>query len=172
MPDQPAASNDYGALDPTTGDGHADPSVQATPPAPPVAAAPPSVPLPPPPNLNPFILTIGDIGITPSEVVTPNGTAPLAGSQWICTDMTSTQSKIPAWAIIMAIIGALLCLVGLLFLLVKEEVTTGYVEVSVRAGSVYHKTQIPVSNQQQISQIRQQVGNAQILASQADQQAP
>jgi len=86
--------------------------------------------------------------------------------------MTSTQSKIPAWAIIMAIIGALLCLVGLLFLLVKEEVTTGYVEVSVRAGSVYHKTQIPVSNQQQISQIRQQVGNAQILASQADQQAP
>lgn len=35
----------------------------------------------------------------------------------------------------LAIIFALACLLGLLFLLVKEDVTTGYVQVSVRSGA-------------------------------------
>jgi hypothetical protein len=114
-----------------------------------------------------FILTIGDIGVTPDVVVTPNGNGPLAGSQWIAMDMSRTERKIPSWAIVLAIIFALLCLIGLLFLLVKEDRTTGYVEVSVRSGSLYHRTQIPVSSQTQIMQIRQLVGQAQTLASQA-----
>jgi hypothetical protein len=115
----------------------------------------------------PFLLTIGDIGITPQWVVTPNGHAPLSGSQWIAMDMSRTESKIPTWAIIMAILFALLCLIGLFFLLVKEERTTGYVEVSVRSGDLYHRTQLPVSDQWAVQQIRQLVAQAQTLAAQA-----
>ena len=116
---------------------------------------------------DPIVLTIGDIGVTRNWVVTPNGTARLGGSQWIARDMTRTESKIPTWAIVLAVVFALVCLLGLLFLLAKERYTTGYVEVSVQAGNLFHATQIPVSSQYQVAQIRQQVSQAQTLAAAA-----
>jgi hypothetical protein len=58
-------------------------------------------------------------------------------------------------------------LIGLLFLLVKERTTTGYVEVSVHSGDLYHKTQIPVTDPMQVQQIRQLVGQPQTLAARA-----
>jgi hypothetical protein len=114
-----------------------------------------------------YVLTIGDIGVTPNWVVTPNGSAPLAGSRWIVADRTTTQSKIPAWAIVLAIIFALFCLVGLLFLLVKERTTTGYVEVSVMSGNLSHMTQVGVQSETDIARIRQLVHQAQTLAATA-----
>ncbi len=114
-----------------------------------------------------YIMTIGDIGITPEVVVTPNGSAPLRGSSWIFTDMSRTESKIPSVAIVLAIIFALACLIGLLFLLMKETTTVGYVDVSVRSGTLYHKTQIPVSTRMQIARWHQLVSHAQSLAAQA-----
>ena len=116
---------------------------------------------------DPIVLTIGDIGVTRNWVVTPNGTARLGGSQWIARDMTRTESKIPTWAIVLAVVFALVCLLGLLFLLAKEKHTTGYFEVSVQAGNLLHATQIPVSSQYQVAQIRQQVSQAQTLAAAA-----
>jgi hypothetical protein len=137
---------------------------------PPEAASPPANPAPSPVPARPdapFLLTIGDIGVTPHWVVTPNGNAPLAGSQWIAMDMSRTERTIPGWAIVLAIVFAIFCLIGLLFLLVKEETTTGYVEVSVRSGDVYHRTQLPVSSQADVFHVRQLVGQAQSLAAQA-----
>jgi hypothetical protein len=64
----------------------------------------------------------------------------------------------------MAIIFAVFCLLGLFFLLVKEEITTGYVDVSVRTGPLHHTTQIPVGHASQVQQIRAQVQRAQTLA--------
>jgi len=126
------------------------------------------VPLPPPPVAPAgFVLTIGDIGITYDTVVTPNGNASLAGSQWLFVDRTSTESKIPSWAIVLAIIFTLLCLVGILFLLVKETTISGYAEVSVRSGSLVHMTQLPVRSQQDINNYRYLVSQAQTLAAQA-----
>jgi hypothetical protein len=141
-------------------------------PAPPPTPPPTPTPSPTqgasfPADQAPFLLTIGDIGLTPQWIVTPNGHAPLAGSQWIAMDMSRTESKIPSWAIVMAILFAIVCLIGLFFLLVKEEKTTGYVEVSVRSGDLYHRTQLPVSNQGAVHQIRQLVAQAQSLAAQA-----
>jgi hypothetical protein len=81
--------------------------------------------------------------------------------------MSRTDSKIPSWAIICAIAFAIFCLIGLLFLVVKERTTTGYVEVSVHSGDLYHKTQIPVTDPMQVQQIRQLVGQAQTLAARA-----
>jgi hypothetical protein len=127
---------------------------------------PPGIPAPP---AQPIRLTIGDIGITSDLVVTPNRSGPMSGSQWICMDMSRTESKIPAYAIVLAIIFALLCLIGLLFLLIKDTVTSGYVEVSVQAGKIYHKTQIPISNPQQVAHIRKLVSIAQEMAAQVRQ---
>jgi DNA-directed RNA polymerase subunit RPC12/RpoP len=122
---------------------------------------------PPPPLPQPFLLTIGDIGITQTQIITPNGSGALAGSQWIFVDTSRTETKIPTVAIIFAIVFALLCLIGLLFLLMKEKTTTGYVEVTVRSGNVFHKTQIPVNSQTKIDEVRQLVNKAQALAMQA-----
>jgi hypothetical protein len=114
-----------------------------------------------------FLLTIGDIGVTPDWVVTPNGTARLAGSQWIVRDMSRTETSIPAYAIVLAVVFFLLCFVGLLFLLIKETKTVGYVEVSVQAGDLFHVTQLPVSSQHNIAQIRALVHQAQALTAAA-----
>ncbi len=133
-------------------------------------AKPASLPSPStavPPIIQQFLLTSGDIGITPDKVVTPNGSGPLAGSQWICTDLSRTETKIPTVAIILAIAFALFFFIGLLFLLMKEQVTTGYVEVSVRAGNIYHKVQIPINKADRVAQIREQVDKAQVMAAQA-----
>jgi len=113
---------------------------------------------------DPVILTIGDIGVTRRWVVTPNGTAPLRGSQWIANDQSVTSTRIPPWAIILAIVFALACLLGLLFLLVKEQVTSGYVQVTVRSGDLLHSTQIPISQPSQVQNVRQLVAEAQSMA--------
>lgn len=114
-----------------------------------------------------FLLTIGDIGVTDRWVSTPNGHAPLRGSQWIAADMSTTQRRIPTWAIVLAVLFALFFLIGLLFLLVREEVTRGYVQVSVRSGDLNHMTQLPVTSPQDVARIRGLVAHAQALAAQA-----
>ena len=134
---------------------------------PPIASSPN-----PPPKLTPTqdnfsVLTIGDIAITTDKVLTPNGTGSLADSQWIFSDMSRTESRIPATAVILAIVFAILCLIGLLFLLMKETITTGYAEVSVHSGNLYHKVQIPIKSKQDVDCIRELVNKAQSLAAQA-----
>ena len=119
------------------------------------------------PAANQFLVTVGDIGVTQTQVSTPNGAAPLRGSTWIVADMSVTEPKIPTWAIVCAIVFALACLLGLLFLLVKEDETRGYVQVSVRSGDFMHMTQIPVASPTQVAQIRSLVAQAQALAAQA-----
>ena len=111
-----------------------------------------------------FAYIIGDIGITSDTVVTPNGNCPLAGSTWIVRDESTTAEKIPTWAIVMAILFAAACLLGLLFLLVKERRTTGYVEVTVRGGNLFHVVQIPIHEPAQVVGIRDQVNQVQSRA--------
>lgn len=118
----------------------------------------------PSPQPEQFALTIGDIGVSPSWIVTPNGTAPLGGSQWIVNDRTIVQRSIPTYAIVLAIVFALVCLIGLLFLLIKEERTVGSVEVSVRSQNLYHVTQLPASSPGDVLRTRQLVHQAQTMA--------
>jgi len=112
----------------------------------------------------PVLLWIGDIGVTQHWVVTPNGAAPLAGSQWIVRDGTRMEERIPPYAIVLAILFALACLLGLLFLLVKERHMVGFVEVTVRSGGVYHVTQIPARGPGEIDGVRRLVHQAQSMA--------
>ena len=82
----------------------------------------------------------------------------------IAKDATTTRKTIPTYAIVLAIIFALACLLGLLFLLIKEERVVGYVEVSVTSGNLHYMTQIPASNYATVSQVKMQVSQAQSMA--------
>ena len=83
--------------------------------------------------------------------------------------MPEVSTKVPTYAIVLAIVFALFCLLGLLFLLIKEQVVQGYVEVHVRSGDLFHMTQLPVWDPAQVQQIRATVGQAQSLAAAAPQ---
>jgi hypothetical protein len=103
------------------------------------------------------LVTIGDIACTQYEVITPTGRAPLGGTTWIVTNQTQLVEKIPAYAIVLAIIFAFACLLGLLFLLIKERQVQGFVQVSVQGPNFYYATQVPISDQRQVIEVEQRV---------------
>jgi hypothetical protein len=108
-------------------------------------------------------VTIGDIVCTDREVVTPSGTYPLRRTTWMVSNNTTTTETLPTWAIVLAIILFFVCLLGLLFLLVKERRTTGYVQVSVQGEGLYYATQVPVVQPAQVTYIEQQVNQIRSL---------
>jgi hypothetical protein len=71
------------------------------------------------------------------------------------------------WATVLAMVEALLCLLGLLLLLVKEKKTTGWLEVRVRSGSLDYLEQILVHSEMEVAQLLVQVGEAESLAQRA-----
>lgn len=87
------------------------------------------------PGFEPYVASVGDIGVTPSWVVTPRGSAPLAGSQWWVAERGAWSQQIPVWAIVLAI---LLFPLGLLFLLCKEPKWNSWLEVTVESGALVH----------------------------------
>ena len=115
----------------------------------------------------PVLVTMGEISCTQVGVIVPQGHYPIRGTTWVVRDQSTQTEKIPSYAIILAIVFALLCLVGLLFLLIKERKTQGYVEVAVQGNGLYHATQIPVSSPEQVTHIRQMVDYARGLAAAA-----
>ncbi|TWS19872.1 hypothetical protein FK529_06895 [Tsukamurella asaccharolytica] len=120
-----------------------------------------------PPNLpDPVLVSIGDIHCTRTDVITPAGTFPIAGAQWTVTNQSVTTREIPTWATVLAIVGAfVVCLFSLLFLLVKEDRTQGFVQVSVFGpeGRSY-TTNIPVHSPLAVQDVFQRVDFARNLA--------
>jgi hypothetical protein len=86
------------------------------------------------------LVQFGDITITEHWLITPAGTAPLRGTQIFVTDMTREERVIPAWAIVFAIIGFFFFLLGLLFLLVKETRSSGFMQISVVNGAFTYQS--------------------------------
>ena len=121
----------------------------------------------PGPAAEQYVVVIGDIGVTPHWVVTPNGHAPLGSVQWVVRDSSRTEESIPAYAIVLAIVFVMACLLGLLFLLIKERRTVGYVEVTVQAEGLYHVTQIPATGRQTLPWVHSQVNHARSWAARA-----
>ena len=109
--------------------------------------------------------TIGEIAFSQSTVITPVGRFPIQGTVWTVNDMSRTERTTPAWAIIVAILVFWwTCLLGLLFLLVKEQKTTGHVQVSVQGHDKHYTTSILVTHPGMVGQIHQQVNYARNLA--------
>jgi hypothetical protein len=131
-----------------------------------------SVPAPspvPPPDApvapGPVIVQVGDIAVTSTVVHTPAGDIPLAGSTWQVSEYWHSEQKIPKWAIIAAIVGfCVLTVFSLLFLLAKETVPRGTVQVTVTNGIRQYVARIPVTDQAQISYVHQQVNYVRSLA--------
>ncbi len=111
------------------------------------------------------IAQIGDIQVTSTTVRTPVGQFPLRGSQWSVTDAWTVSQKTPGWAIALAVIG-FFCVTffSLLFLLAKETVVTGMLQVQVSNGPQVYVTRIPVNNQAVVQGIYAQVNYVRALA--------
>ncbi len=105
----------------------------------------------------PVRVRLGDISVSDTRIQVPYGTYPLAGTTWMVTNQTYVTESIPTWAIVMAILTFLLCLLGLLFLLVKERRLYGAMQVSLQGPGLSHSTYIPVSNEFQTFQINNSV---------------
>jgi hypothetical protein len=109
------------------------------------------------------MVTVGDIACTSTEVITPSGRAPVTAVTWAFTDMSRTTRTIPAWAIVLAVIFFFFCLLGLLFLLVKEERTEGWVQVTAQGQGLLHVAQIPVASPMTVADINARVNYARSL---------
>ncbi|MYQ77959.1 MULTISPECIES: hypothetical protein [unclassified Streptomyces] len=110
------------------------------------------------------VLSIGDITVMSGSIVTPSGTMPLRGAVWTATDMSRTEEKIPPVAIVLAIIFALFCLIGLLFLLMKQKRTTGFVQVTVTSAGRHHSTMIPAYAPETFPMVMSQVNTARSMS--------
>ncbi len=121
--------------------------------------------MPGPSAPGPVIVQVAEIGVTSTLVHTPAGDIPLAGSTWQVSDYWHSEQRIPRWAIIAAIAGfCLLTVFSLLFLLVKETVPRGTVQVTVTNGTQQYVARIPVTDQAQVAYINQQVNYVRSLA--------
>ncbi len=104
------------------------------------------------------LVQLGDISVTSTTIYTPVGPMPLKNSQWTIVDHWTVERKIPTWAIVLAIVGAfVVCLLSLLFLLAKETVYRGSVQVTVSSGGRSHTTFVPIYNHAQVNHVHQQV---------------
>jgi hypothetical protein len=79
--------------------------------------------------------------ITPGYVNVPQGRYPIRGTTWTVQDSTQVTEAIPTYAIVLAIIFALFCLIGLLFLLIKEKRYSGFIWVTVVGDGLHHSVQ-------------------------------
>lgn len=123
------------------------------------------VPAPDPTGPGPVIVQVGEIGVTSVVVHTPAGDIPLPGSTWQVSDYWHSEQRIPKWAILAAIFGfCLLTVFSLLFLLVKETIARGTVQVTVTNGTQQYVARIPVTDQAQVSYVHQQVNYVRSLA--------
>ncbi|MFD5735523.1 hypothetical protein ACFWIY_22230 [Streptomyces sioyaensis] len=111
-----------------------------------------------------MMLSLGDIAVSGDTVMTPAGPMPLKGAVWTATDMSRTEERMPTHAVVLAIVFFLFCLLGLLFLLMKERVTTGFVQVTVNSGGRHHSTMIPVQSREQVMFVLNQVNYARSLS--------
>ncbi|MFF3393676.1 hypothetical protein ACFYW1_22460 [Streptomyces sp. NPDC002669] len=110
------------------------------------------------------VLTFGDIAVMNDQIVTPAGPMPLKGAVWTATDLSRTEEKIPTVGIVLAIVFALFCLIGLLFLLMKEKRTTGFIQVTVTSGGRHHSTMIPAVSQDTFPMVMAQLNTARAMS--------
>lgn len=110
------------------------------------------------------LMSIGDITVLPDSIVTPSGTMPLKGAVWTVTDMSRTEEKMPTVAVVLAIVFAVFCLLGLLFLLMKEKVTTGYIQVTVTSAGRHHTTLLPAFGPHSFHMVMGQINYARSLS--------
>jgi hypothetical protein len=122
----------------------------------------------PQPGTQPLLVSIGDIGVSESWVITPSGTRPVGQVHWMFSDLSRTTEKIPTWAIVCLVIFVWFCLLGLLFLLAKETRTEGHIQVTVQGPGLVHTVQLPVFSPEQVYDYNARVNFARSLSAAAE----
>ncbi|MGW5774692.1 hypothetical protein [Streptomyces sp. NPDC003863] len=128
---------------------------------------PGGVPVPPqygPASAGMPLLSLGDIVVVGDQIVTPAGNMPLKGAVWNAMDMSRVEEKMPTAAIVLAVVFFLFCFLGLLFLLMKEKQTTGFVQVMVTSGGRHHVTMIPATTPDTFHWVMGQLNYARTLS--------
>ncbi|MFF0612520.1 hypothetical protein ACFYUD_28025 [Nocardia tengchongensis] len=111
-----------------------------------------------------FLIAIGDIAVSEGVINTPSGSFPLRGAVWTATDMSQSSERTPPYAIVLAILFLPFCFLGLLFLLIKQKVTAGYVQVTVNSAGRFHSAMIAVQNESTFPMVMHQVNYARSLS--------
>lgn len=111
------------------------------------------------------VAQIGEMQVTATTVYTPVGQCPLRGSRWDVADQWRAERKIPVWAIVLAI-AAFFCVgpFSLLFLLAKQTVYQGVVQVRVNNGPFVYVSRIPVTDQALVQHVYNQVNYVRSLS--------
>ncbi|MFD0594177.1 hypothetical protein ACFQZ4_18310 [Catellatospora coxensis] len=113
----------------------------------------------------PVLVQLGEVSVSSTTIHTPSGEIPLRGSQWTVSDQWHSQQRIPAWAVVCAVVGFfLVCFLSLLFLLAKETRYSGTVQVLITNGPRQYVIRIPVTDQRVVAHIHAQVNYARSLA--------
>ncbi|WP_246158858.1 hypothetical protein [Catellatospora sichuanensis] len=113
----------------------------------------------------PVLVQLGEVSVSSTTIHTPAGEIPLRGSQWAVSDQWHSQQRIPAWAVVCAVVGFfLVCFLSLLFLLAKETRYNGTVQVIITNGQRQYVVRIPVTDQRVVAHIHAQVNYARSLA--------
>lgn len=82
--------------------------------------------------------------------------------------MSRQEEKISTVGIILAVVGLfLICVLSLLFLLIKDKRTTGYIQVTVHGEGFQYATMIPALSPATLAQVTQQVNWARSVAAAA-----
>ncbi|HTW10885.1 MAG TPA: hypothetical protein VME46_25520 [Acidimicrobiales bacterium] len=122
---------------------------------------------PPVAGSGPVLVQVGDIAVTQTEVVLPNGRFPLRGTTWSLNPQVNIQRKIPTWAIVCAIVGFLfVCVLSLFFLLAKENTAQGFVQITVQGAGFTHTAQTGVVSEAQVRDIENRVNYIRNLVAQ------
>lgn len=115
-----------------------------------------------------FLMSLGRIQITSTQVITPSGTIPIGQAQFCFIDRTVRTKKTPTWAIVLALAGFfILTVFSLLFLLVKEETPSGTAVIQVSGCGVHHQEHVQVTDQAQLQALFAQVQQAQQMVIQS-----
>lgn len=91
----------------------------------------------------PVLLQIGDMALTSTHVILPYGQYPLYGATWTIHDSTQVTENISTVGIVLTVVFVWFCLLGLLFLLMKERRYLGFVSISVTGPGFHHNAQFP-----------------------------
>ncbi len=113
-----------------------------------------------------WLTTIGDIAVSQYWISTPIGQFPIRGTEWTVTDMSTSEEHLSTGRVVLAIVGSLFCLLGLLFLLAKDVRQVGFIQVTVRGDGFCHSTMVPATHPDTVLDVSDEVDYARELAGQ------
>lgn len=114
-----------------------------------------------------WLATIGDISISQHWVMTPTGPHPIRGSVWTVDDMSHYQESISTAGIVLTVVFVWFCLLGLLFLLMKDRRMVGYIQVTVHGSGFHHSAMIAATGPHIVVGVHQIMNHARALAAAA-----